>query len=370
MGTPPYCCAWRACECEIATSEQCLAISAWIGWVSPLNGPWLVWTTGRPAHPPQAGDERAEEGVVVDDIHVRQRLVGGQHVRRLRNGDANRRDRRGIQEIGGNRALRLAHCEQPDLVTELLQAAGEVVDDDLGPAVGRRWNGNPGRGNQADPHLHCLLVSSRVTITLRQARQPAPGPGDGGRATGWTTPPGPERLAWRSADGAGTRRHGDSSGSAGRETSSGSRTLRTRGEVPETDNALITVRLEPLTESNLPRRKGTANVTRSCPAITARAGQSRLRAGDQALDQRISTFGATWRTFRCRTPDAPLDRINPTIAPAHQYGGKGHRLAIHEVFRAGNWRHSGEGGTAEPRVRTAVCAVPRLEKYPVTTKQR
>ncbi len=124
----------------------------------------------RPAHAAQARHERPQEGVVVDHVHVRERLVGGQHVGRLRNGHADRCDRLRVQEVGLNRARRLAHREQPDLVTEFLQAAGKVVDDDLGPAVRRRWNWDPWRGNQADPHLHCLLVSSRVTITLRQRR--------------------------------------------------------------------------------------------------------------------------------------------------------------------------------------------------------
>src|SRR5215469_9488603 len=140
----------------------------------------------------------------------------------LRDGDADWRDRLRVQEVGWHRALRFAHREKPDLVTQLLEPPGEVVDDNLGSAIGGRRYWNPGRGNQADPHVCCLLVSNRVTITLRQAGRQAPGAGDGGRATGtraaWTGTPG---LALRTT----ARAHGGTgswSGCAGHVTSSGS----------------------------------------------------------------------------------------------------------------------------------------------------
>ncbi len=188
----------------------------------------------------------------MDDVHVCQRLIGRKHVRCLRDGHADRRDGLRIQEVRRDWALRLAHREQPDLVPELLQTPGEVIDDDLGPAVGWWWYWHPGRGNQADSHLHCLLVSSRVTITLRQTWQQS------ARTWRWARAGVPRRhpegLAWPSS-----RRHGHTA-ARGIDpvvpvvvTSSGSRTLRTRGEVPELiGDAPITVRSEPLTECNLP----------------------------------------------------------------------------------------------------------------------
>ncbi len=131
----------------------------------------------------------------MDDVHVRQRLVGRQHVRCLRHGHADRRDGLGVQEVRRDRALRLADREQPDLVPELLQTSCEVIDDDLGPAIGWWWYWHPGRGNQADSHLYCLLVSSRVTITLRQTWQQAPEPGDSGRVPAYRPSPGEPGLA-------------------------------------------------------------------------------------------------------------------------------------------------------------------------------
>src|SRR5215469_9586101 len=101
----------------------------------------------------------------MDDVHVRERLVGRKHVRRLLDYTADRRLRLRVEKIGRDRAFGLAHCEQPHLVAEVLQTPGEVVDDDLGPAIGRWWHWHPRRGYQADTHLYCLLASSRVTIT-------------------------------------------------------------------------------------------------------------------------------------------------------------------------------------------------------------
>jgi hypothetical protein len=82
-----------------------------------------------------------------------QRLVGGQHVRRLGNGKPYRRYRLAVQVLAGHRAGGLAHGEQPDIMAEFGEPAGEVVDDKLSPAVGRRRYRHPGRSNQADPHV-------------------------------------------------------------------------------------------------------------------------------------------------------------------------------------------------------------------------
>src|SRR5215469_12545557 len=185
----------------------------------------------------------------------------------LRDGDADWRDRLRVQEVDWHLALRLTHCEKPDLVTEFLQPPRKVVDDDLGSAVGGRRYWYPGRGNQADPHLHCLLVSNRVTITLRQARQRAPGAGDSGRATGALAAVGTPGLALRSS----AQAHGGTgswSGCAGHVTSSGPYLARPRGGDTVISKAPITLRLEPITECILPRRKGAANVAQTAIMIS------------------------------------------------------------------------------------------------------
>ena len=209
-------------------------------------------------------------------------------MRCLRNGHADRRDGLRVQVIRRHRALRLAYREQPDLVPEFLQPPGEVIDDDLGPAVSGRRYWHPRRGNQADSHLHCLLVSSCVTITLRQdpgSKAPAPG-------ECWARADHPRRWpgapGWRSA-----WRHGHTAARGMRPvvpvvaTESRLRALCTRGEVPELIGAApITVRMEPLTECNLPG--GKARQTSAVgKMIISRGGPGWLPTAALASDLRL-----------------------------------------------------------------------------------
>jgi len=97
-----------------------------------VNSPWLVVTTGGwriPRRPPPA----AQGGVVVDDVHIGQCVVGGQDMSRFGNVSIHRRDPRGIQELERHRAGGVTDREEPHVVTQCLQAPGEVVDDDLVP---------------------------------------------------------------------------------------------------------------------------------------------------------------------------------------------------------------------------------------------
>ena len=105
-----------------------------------------------PGYPAPPGQLRPHDGVVVDDIHVGQRLIGGQDVRCLLGAGAHRLDRRPEEPLPRYGARRLADGEQPHVVAACHQTAREITDDHLGTAAGGRRHRDPRRGNQPDPH--------------------------------------------------------------------------------------------------------------------------------------------------------------------------------------------------------------------------
>ena len=111
----------------------------------------MVVATGRPGIP--LGVERPHQGVVVDHVAVTHRLVGVDDVADLGDGHADpgafgrRKD-----PLQGDRAGRIAGGEQEDLVAGVLQPSGQLVDDQLDPAVQQGRDGGPGWGDHSDAH--------------------------------------------------------------------------------------------------------------------------------------------------------------------------------------------------------------------------
>ena len=91
--------------------------------------------------------------MVVDDVAVADGLVGVDDVAELGHGHADPLALgRGQDPLPGHRAGRVAGGEEQDLVAGVLQAAGQLVDDELDPAVEHGGDGRPGWGDQSDPH--------------------------------------------------------------------------------------------------------------------------------------------------------------------------------------------------------------------------
>ena len=82
------------------------------------------------------GMERTHDRVVVDHVAVLDRLVGVDHVAQLGNGHADALALGvGQDPLAGDRAGRVARGVEQHVVPGLLQPAGELVDDQLDPAV-------------------------------------------------------------------------------------------------------------------------------------------------------------------------------------------------------------------------------------------
>src|SRR5581483_3269134 len=101
------------------------------------------------------GVDRAGQRVVVDDVGALGGggVVGGDHVVELHVGPAGA-DADGAREDrpSPDGASAVAGRPQQDVVAGLGQAAGQRVDDPLGPAVGGGRDGQPGGRDEDDPH--------------------------------------------------------------------------------------------------------------------------------------------------------------------------------------------------------------------------
>jgi len=100
MGIPPE---DRACECEIATIAVCRATSAKIRRGLRGEQPWFVVTTSGRRIPRRAASS-GPGPCVMDNVYVSQRLVGSQHVGRLRHVSAERLDSPPVEVLARYRA--------------------------------------------------------------------------------------------------------------------------------------------------------------------------------------------------------------------------------------------------------------------------
>ena len=121
------------------------------------------------------GDGGAEDGVVVDDVDVVEGLVGREDVLCLRDGEAHGLRRlRQHRQLRGHGAGGLGQGEEPDVVTSRCEPPRDVVDDQLGAAVVRRWYGNPRCCDQTDAHALSQLGPRSVLKTGSFAEGPPP----------------------------------------------------------------------------------------------------------------------------------------------------------------------------------------------------
>src|SRR5664280_199518 len=102
-------------------------------------------------------EQRADRGVVMDDVDIRQGPVGrldldGLVHRVVELLDGVLEDPRTVHVTTG-----LADGEQLDVVSGVTQAAGKVVHDSLSAAVTRRRDRDPRTRNQTDTHDSSIL---------------------------------------------------------------------------------------------------------------------------------------------------------------------------------------------------------------------
>jgi len=101
------------------------------------------------------GVDRAEHGVVVDDVDVglSDGVVGGHDVAQLGDGEAHPVALGLLQEPAKrHRAGRVTGGVEQDLVAGLMQATGQAVDRLFDPAVAVRWDRAPRGGDNGDSH--------------------------------------------------------------------------------------------------------------------------------------------------------------------------------------------------------------------------
>ena len=99
------------------------------------------------------GVERSDHRVVVHHVALADRLVGVDDVADLRHRHPDPLAL-GVGEhpLAGHRTGGVAGGVEEDIVAGVLEAAGQLVDDQLDPPVEGRRNGCPGRGDQSDAH--------------------------------------------------------------------------------------------------------------------------------------------------------------------------------------------------------------------------